>query len=47
MNKIRSEIGSTLFKYAAFVYDGDNPFRKSWGNQLFKLAALVSPDKKK
>lgn len=46
MKSIRSEMGSTLFKYAAFVYDGGNPVRKKFGNFLFKLAAQVSPDKK-
>lgn len=45
MSKIRSELGNTLFKYAAFVYEPNNPMRKKMGNALFKLAAKVSPDK--
>lgn len=47
MKSLRSEIGNTLFKYASFVYDGSNPFRKELGDALFKLAAKVSPDKPK
>jgi hypothetical protein len=46
MKSLRSELGDTLFKYAAFVYVADNPVRKKFGNLLFKLAAQVSPDKK-
>lgn len=46
MNKIRSEIGNTLFKYASFVYDSSNPFRVRFGNWMFRLAAWVSPNKK-
>lgn len=50
MDKSRTKLGNKLFKMARDVYpagkDG-NALMKEFGNMLFKLAARVSPNKKK
>lgn len=50
MKNFRTKLGNELFKIAKDIYpagkDGDK-FMKQWGDTLFKIAAFISPDKKK
>lgn len=50
MRNFRTKLGNELFKLAKEIYpagkDG-NKFMKQWGDMLFKIAAKISPDKKK
>lgn len=43
MKKLRTKLGNSLFELARNTY----PKNKVLGDKLFKLAALVSPDKLK
>lgn len=43
MKKLRTKLGNYLFELARNTYKKN----KVLGDQLFKLAALVSPDKQK
>lgn len=45
MNILRFEIANTIFKYAVFLHDDNNHFRKKWADVMFKLAEKISPDK--